>query len=106
MDRCHRIGQCKQVTVFSLVAEHSIDERIFAFCESKAQLGAAVLCEDPSALVQQLLMAENAARNDFGAVPSCPSFKQQSSDAPAQHHLRDAREPQTSPCMLRGTLPA
>ena len=42
-DRCHRIGQTKQVTVYKLVTEDSVDEDIFDMGERKRMLSEAVL---------------------------------------------------------------
>lgn len=48
-DRAHRIGQTRQVFVYKLVAEGSIEEKILALQEKKAALAAGVLGEDASA---------------------------------------------------------
>lgn len=42
-DRAHRIGQTKVVTVFKLVTRNTIEERILALQESKAQLAESIL---------------------------------------------------------------
>ncbi len=51
-DRAHRIGQTRQVFVYKLVAEGSIEEKILALQEKKAELAAGVLGEDASALTK------------------------------------------------------
>lgn len=42
-DRAHRIGQTRQVTVFRLVAAHSIEEKILELQEAKRELADAVI---------------------------------------------------------------
>ena len=42
-DRCHRIGQQKQVTVYKLVCTDSVDEDIFNMGERKSKLSSAIL---------------------------------------------------------------
>ncbi len=42
-DRCHRIGQVKQVTVYKLVCTDSVDEDIFNMGERKSKLSNAIL---------------------------------------------------------------
>jgi superfamily II DNA or RNA helicase len=49
-DRAHRIGQEKQVFVYKLVVAGSIEEKILALQEKKAELAASVLTEDSAAL--------------------------------------------------------
>ena len=49
-DRAHRIGQTRQVFVYKLLTEGSIEEKILALQEKKAELAAGVLSEDASAL--------------------------------------------------------
>ncbi|RHY32487.1 hypothetical protein DYB32_002523 [Aphanomyces invadans] len=43
MDRCHRIGQTKPVTVYKLVTEESVDKSIFDIACRKTQLNETVL---------------------------------------------------------------
>ena len=43
MDRAHRIGQKKQVRVFRLVTESSVEERIIERAEMKLRLDAVVI---------------------------------------------------------------
>ena len=43
MDRAHRIGQKKQVRVFRLVTEKSVEERIIERAEMKLRLDAVVI---------------------------------------------------------------
>ncbi len=45
-DRAHRIGQTKNVFVYKLVAAGSIEEKILALQERKAELAASILGED------------------------------------------------------------
>jgi len=47
-DRCHRLGQEKNVTVYRLVTKDSVDEKIVAIAEQKMHLDAAVLDEGPT----------------------------------------------------------
>ena len=42
-DRAHRLGQTKEVTVYRLVSEGTVDEAIFAISQRKLRLDAAVL---------------------------------------------------------------
>ncbi len=42
-DRCHRIGQTKQVTVYKFVSVDSVDEDIFRMGERKSKLSHAIL---------------------------------------------------------------
>ncbi len=49
-DRAHRIGQKKKVFVYKLVVAGSIEEKILALQEKKAELAAGVLSEDAGAM--------------------------------------------------------
>jgi superfamily II DNA or RNA helicase len=49
-DRAHRLGQDKNVFVYKLVVAGSIEEKILALQEKKAELAAGVLSEDAAAL--------------------------------------------------------
>jgi superfamily II DNA or RNA helicase len=48
-DRAHRLGQDKPVFVYKLIAAGSIEERILALQEKKAELAAGILADDRSA---------------------------------------------------------
>ena len=48
-DRCHRLGQEKQVTVYRFVTEGTGDEKIVAIAEHKMNLGSTILAEGEQA---------------------------------------------------------
>lgn len=51
-DRAHRLGQINNVFVYKLVVAGSIEEKILALQEKKAELAAGILSEDSSGLVK------------------------------------------------------
>ena len=44
MDRAHRLGQTRQVTVYRLVTKGSIEERILQRAKEKSEVGTVVFC--------------------------------------------------------------
>ena len=51
-DRAHRLGQTKNVFVYTLVVAGSIEEKILALQERKAELAAGILSEDGAGLAK------------------------------------------------------
>ena len=46
MDRAHRLGQTKQVTVYRLVVKGTVEERILQRAEEKSEVGVALMSCD------------------------------------------------------------
>ena len=46
MDRAHRLGQTKQVTVYRLVVKGTVEERILQRAEEKSEVGVALISCD------------------------------------------------------------
>ena len=46
MDRAHRLGQTKQVTVYRLVVKGTVEERILQRAEEKSEVGVALISYD------------------------------------------------------------
>lgn len=42
-DRCHRIGQKKNVTVYKLIAKDTVDEDVYSMQDRKAKMSAAIM---------------------------------------------------------------
>lgn len=51
-DRCHRIGQKREVTVIKLVAKDTVDEDVFDMQERKSKMNAAIMDNDTQAKQQ------------------------------------------------------
>ena len=49
-DRAHRIGQTQDVSVFKVIADSTIEERILELQEAKSNLADAVLAADGTSL--------------------------------------------------------
>jgi len=47
MDRAHRLGQTKQVTVYRLVVKGTVEERILQRAEEKSEVGVSMVSCDP-----------------------------------------------------------
>jgi SNF2 family DNA or RNA helicase len=54
IDRTHRIGQTRNVMVFRMVSENTIEEKVMALKERKARLFDAVLSDDAGAFAGAL----------------------------------------------------
>ena len=55
VDRCHRIGQEKNLTIYTLLCKDTIDERINEIVESKGELAAAIVDGKPNMNSKELL---------------------------------------------------
>ena len=58
-DRAHRIGQTREVTVYKVIASHSIEERILELQRTKAELADAVVQGDVSSVSLSSLTRED-----------------------------------------------
>ena len=58
-DRAHRIGQTREVTVYKVIASHSIEERIVELQRSKSELADAVVQGDVSGISLSSLTRED-----------------------------------------------
>jgi superfamily II DNA or RNA helicase len=65
-DRAHRIGQTKNVFVYKLIAAGSIEEKILALQEKKAELAAGILNEDRESMAK---FGEDDIRDLLAALP-------------------------------------
>mmetsp|Transcript_27374 Transcript_27374/g.62837 ORF Transcript_27374/g.62837 Transcript_27374/m.62837 type:complete len:186 (+) Transcript_27374:2655-3212(+) len=52
-DRCHRIGQKKEVSIIKMITENTVDSDIYAMQERKAKMNAAILDEGPKKLSKE-----------------------------------------------------
>lgn len=66
-DRAHRIGQDKPVFVYKLIAAGSIEEKIVALQEKKAQLANSILSEDAAGAVK---FSEEDIEGLFAPIPT------------------------------------
>ena len=73
-DRCHRIGQTKQVTVYKLVTEGSVDEDILDMGERKSALTKAVLENDAKG--DSAKKEKKSTENDEGDIKSIQKILQ------------------------------
>ena len=51
MDRAHRLGQTKQVTVYRLVVKGTVEERILQRAEEKSEVGVALISCDTDYII-------------------------------------------------------
>lgn len=65
-DRAHRIGQTKNVFVYKLIAAGSIEEKILALQDKKAELAAGILNEDGESMAK---FGEDDIRDLLAALP-------------------------------------
>ena len=58
-DRCHRIGQKREVTVYKLITKNTVDEKIFDISQKKIQLGRDILETDEMYLLSPSFMGRS-----------------------------------------------
>lgn len=68
MDRAHRIGQTKQVCVFRLITENTVEERIIEKAEKKLRLDSVVIQQVSLIFWSNLIFPFQEANNFFGVL--------------------------------------
>ncbi|GLB36274.1 putative DNA-binding domain containing protein [Lyophyllum shimeji] len=101
MDRAHRLGQTRQVTVYRLITKGTIDERIVQLARVKKDVQDIVVgnknftdVTKPSEIVQLLLNDEQLATLNSSSAPQLSGAKEGSGDAerPSQDLWNDEED--------------
>jgi len=97
-DRCHRLGQEKQVTVYKLIMENSCEEHIHNMAEEKKQLNDLMLEEGDWKKLKKLSGAEvqKVMHNVFSQesepsilAPTTSCLKSKTTHTPTEHTYQE-----------------